>query len=255
MSTAIVGARLSSDPPYPALMIFGERLAKLMADRGLTPTALRATMKARGTPISQQALDAIVSRPQANSTHAANIAAALKVSLHWLLTGEAEDKAPALKAEQSSLIPTQVPAMPIRYRVAAGTWQEVEDIDEPIGFAPIPYDNRFPISEQWAEQVVGDSFDLEYPDGSIVHVRDGVLSSPALLEGKVVVVERSRPGEFLTERTLKLVKVNKGKVELWPRSSNPKHQKPILLIDAMRSGEEMTVSIAGVVIGGYVKRA
>lgn len=255
MSTAIVVARLSPESAYPDSMVFGERLAKLMAERKLTPSALRAMMKAKGTPISQQALDQILNRPQSNSTHAAAIAGALKVSLAWLLTGDGGERQPEIKAEQPSLVQVQVPAMPIRYRVAAGTWQEVEDVDEPIGFAPIPYDNRFPVSDQWAELVVGDSFDMEYPDGSIVHVRDGIMSAPQLLDGKVVVVERSRPGEFLTERTLKLVKVNKGKVELWPRSTNPKHQKPILLIDAMRAGEELTVSIAGVVVGGYVKRS
>lgn len=145
-----------------------------------------------------------------------------------------------------------MPGLPVRFRVGAGLWQESFDNQAILATAPIVPDPA--ISHQWAEEVVGDSFDLEYPEGSIVHVRDAFGFDPARANGAVVIVERLRDGGALRERTLKQIEVRGGRVELWPRSKNPRWRDPIRLDDGARDGEDIEVRIAGIVIGGYRRR-
>lgn len=154
----------------------------------------------------------------------------------------------------------EVGFLPVRGKVAAGYWAEVDDVaHEPLGYAPIKARSDIPLSEQWAEIVDGDSCNLLYPEGTILHVRSGWAHDFAMLNGRKVVVQRSRSGGLLIERTVKEVLVVKGTkgqvlhVELIPRSNNPKWKK-FTLTDGLSDGENednVTVEISGVVIGSY----
>lgn len=70
--------------------------------------------------------------------------------------------------------------------------------------------------------------------------------------GDLVVVERRRGGGLLRERTIKEVAFNaRGKMELWPRSTNPKWSQPIVLNGGVKPGEDLEVEIVGLVVGSY----
>lgn len=233
--------RYGAMPPAP----WSLRANKLMEDRGWKVPDLH---KATGIPEFQlrKQLAGGVLHPRGDTLD--RIAGALGVTVSWLRYGVTNPDEHVLPAGRMGLLP-------IRYRVAAGLWAEVDDLqDGPIGLAPMMPDERFAYDQQWAELVVGDSFDKEYPEGTIVHVRDAFGLDPMTSDGKVVVVERRRSGGFLIERTLKQIAISKGKVELWPRSNNPKWASPVKLTDGARKGEEIEVHISGLVIGAYLKR-
>lgn len=133
----------------------------------------------------------------------------------------------------------------VRYKVEAGLWREIDEIDEPFNSISIPEDERFNGFSQWLEEVVGDSMNKLIPSGSLVHVVDAIEMGYAPTGGHIVVVERRRG--HTRERTLKQIERSSDGVKLWPRSTNPKWQSAIEL--APDSGEEdVEVQIVGLVI-------
>lgn len=155
--------------------------------------------------------------------------------------------------------PQPIGVLPVRYKVAASHWLEVDDLhDEPLGWAPITPRADIPLPEQWAEQIDGDSCDLLYPDASYIHVRSAWALDAAAAHGKKVVVQRSRNGGLLVERTVKQIEVvMKGgvveRIDLVPKSSNPKWKR-FTLTDGLNAGEgedQVTVEIVALVIGSY----
>lgn len=72
-----------------------------------------------------------------------------------------------------------------------------------------------------------------------------------LTDGDIVVVERRR-GQ-MTERTCKELKIVADGYELWPRSSNPKFSKPIVVEHQHDSSESdgTNVEVVGLVVGRY----
>jgi SOS-response transcriptional repressor LexA len=143
--------------------------------------------------------------------------------------------------------------LPVRYRVQAGNWIEVEDIDEPdsagefmpLGRSTISADPRFPTTEQWAEQIEGDSIDKLYPHGSFIHVVSVIGSGVELKSGHLVVVQRWDGHK--RERTVKRVFRNGDAFEMVGESNNPRWNKPFTLPDT----DDQTVEVVGIVIGGY----
>lgn len=165
-----------------------------------------------------------------------------KVSLDWLLTGRGEQRG-------HGVIPAEVEVagLPILGSIQAGHWLETSFIDavgEPE-LLPVARDARFPRARQYALRVVGDSMDLDYPDGSYVTCVDFAESGLAITEGLTVHVERHRASGQLVEITLKLIERRNGAFALVPRSSNPAHQ-PI----TFQTGDGDIV-IRGVVTGGW----
>lgn len=165
-----------------------------------------------------------------------------KVSLAWLLTGRGEMRG-------QGVIPAEieVAGLPILGEIRAGHWLETSFVDaegEPEMLA-VARDPRFPRARQYALRVVGDSMDLDYPDGSYVTCVDFPESGLRIAEGLVVHVERRRSAGQLVEITLKQVaRVGKG-FSLVPRSTNPAWQ-PITF------NEQATdVVIRGIVTGGW----
>lgn len=168
-----------------------------------------------------------------------------KVSLEWLLTGRGEMSAVgALPYED------EVAGLPLLGTIQAGHWIEATSAEgADYEMVPVVRDQRFPHAKQYALRVVGDSMDLDYPDGSIVTCVSFADSGLSLAEGMIVHVERHRAGGQLVEMTLKLVERRKGKLYLVPRSTNPKHHA--FPVDGDSDTE---VVCKGVVVGGWSPR-
>lgn len=169
-----------------------------------------------------------------------------RVNLEWLLTGRGQ-----MRGEKVVPAEIEVAGLPIAGEIRAGHWLDTTFIepDQEPEMLPAARDPRFPRARQYALRVVGDSMDLDYPDGSYVTCVDFAESGLAMKEGMTVHVERQRAGGQLIEITLKLVARQKGSVVLMPRSSNPIHQ-PLAF-----GGKATDVLIRGVVTGGWRQTA
>lgn len=170
------------------------------------------------------------------------LAAALDTSVEWFTsTGDTAKPTTAGVSDASPLSEIQVVG-----QIQAGAWLDSSLVDEDYDRETIPMypDPRFPRAKQYGLKVVGDSMDLEYPDGSYVTCVDFIDSGLGTKLGLTVHVERQTGP--LVEATLKVIEMVEGKLMLVPRSSNQKH-KPIPL-----DGDGDTViEIRGVVTGSY----
>jgi len=171
-----------------------------------------------------------------------------KVSLMWLLTGQGEISPNGVEPYE-----IDVAGLPLLGTIQAGHWLETTDAIEGANneMVPVVRDPRFPHAKQYTLRVVGDSMDLDYPDGSTVTCVDFADSGLALVEGMLLHVERQRAGGQLVEITLKAAERRKGGWYLVPHSSNPKHQA----FPLNGSDGETEVIARGVVVGGYSPRA
>ena len=134
--------------------------------------------------------------------------------------------APRLAGISSS--PTRSPprALPLRFEIQRGVWydclgREVSIYHE-AGVPNFEPDVRYGAARQWLELVRDDSADRQILPGSFAHVVDAQDIAYAPREGDWVVVERSRDGGRLIERTLRQVSVRPDGVRLKLCSSNPK---------------------------------
>jgi hypothetical protein len=143
------------------------------------------------------------------------------------------------------------PILPVRFAVQAGAWIERDDlVQSPFRGPPVSADPSYPREAQWLELVRGDSMDLYYPEGAWVHVVDAIAIGYTPRNEDFVSVERKRQQGGLIERSLKQVALKRGKVELWPRSRNPRWNGPLPL--GVPLDEDDEVRIAALVIGGYL---
>lgn len=185
--------------------------------------------------------------PGTFQTEAAELyARKFKVSLDWLLTGRGE-----MRGQGVVPVEIEVAGLPVLGKIQAGHWLETSFIDsegEPE-MLPVARDARFPRARQYALRVVGDSMNLEYPDGSYVTCVDFAESGLAIAAGMTVHVERHRAHGQMVEITLKEVAARGNGFMLIPRSSNPIYQ-PISL-----ASKEDDVIIKGVVTGGWRQAA
>lgn len=167
-----------------------------------------------------------------------------RVGVEWLLTGKG-----ATTTGGAAPYEIDVEGLPLLGSIQAGHWLETTDAHQGANteMVAIVRDPRFPHAKQYALRVVGDSMDLDYPDGSIVTCVDFADSGLSLTEGMIVHVERQRAGGQLVEITLKAVERHKGRLALVPHSSNPKHQA----IPLHSSDPDTEVVARGVVVGGW----
>lgn len=170
-----------------------------------------------------------------------------KVSLDWLLTGRGD-----MSPDGAIPYEIDIAGLPLLGSIQAGHWLEVgfgQD-EAKSEMVPIVRDPRFPRARQYALRVIGDSMDLDYPEGSIVTCVDFAESGLSLGEGLILHVERQRAGGQLVEITLKAVERRKGQLCLVPHSSNPAWQSIPLKSD---DGDTTTIA-RGVVLGGWGPR-
>lgn len=165
-----------------------------------------------------------------------------KVSLDWLLTGRGQ-------MSSQGVVPAEIEVvgLPVAGAIQAGHWLETTFVDADLEpeMLPVARDARFPRARQYALRVIGDSMDMEYPDGSYVTCVDYAESGLAITEGMRVHVERYRSNGQLMEITLKVVVRRNGQWALEPRSTNQQWQ-PVTF-----SGQSTEVIIRGVVTGGW----
>lgn len=220
----------------------GERLRDARVKAGYE-TAADAARQFEWHP--QNVRDHEADRRKISPDQARRYARAYKITPTWLLYGD--------KATQSEELPfPETGRLPIRFTVAAGAWEPVEDWrDEPLGFEEahrVPAYDSFP---QWLERVVGDSYNKKIPDGSLIHVVDAVALGYAPTHGDTVVVCRRRAQKAFVERSVKEVVLTPFGIELWPRSFNPKWDQPLNYTVGAKDGEEIEVEIVGKVIRSY----
>ena len=157
--------------------------------------------------------------------------------------------------------------------VQAGVWKEAIEWPAEDWFrVEIPADSRYPEIERFGLEVRGNSMNRLYPEGTIVIIaRFGDLARAPNPGERVVVLTRSTSsGDY--EATLKEFQVEEdGRRVLWPRSTDPDFQRPIILPDGdlpiASNGEliprtvsagnfehaagEPDIIISGLVIGSY----
>lgn len=135
-------------------------------------------------------------------------------------------------------------SMPVRFRVQAGSWLEVDAaIDEVIATIPFNRDPAYPANrQQYAVQILGDSMDRIFPDGTYAIVVDADGQKP--LNNDLVIVRRTQRG--LVERTVKRYVETTAGAELRPESHDPRH-KPLRL----EGDADTTIEIEAFVIGRY----
>ena len=166
----------------------------------------------------------------------------------FIVYGLGEDGAPIENPSES----VKPQGVIIRYKVQAGIWEEVFEnssyILQDYGLADFLPDKNIPINDQWAEQVIGDSVNKKFPDGTIIHVRrfDGEHESWPL--GKFVVLQHIDGSK--RKRTVKYLDLLNGEPTAIGFSTNPQWNKPISFNHDATDDE--ICYIDGVVIKGMV---
>ena len=130
--------------------------------------------------------------------------------------------------------------------VSAGAFRYDEGLEE--GVSPVPAVPRadIPASSQYALIVDGSSVNKRIPDGAFAICALYESYPGGAQHGQLVHVVRERSG--LHEHTIKELRYTRDGAELWPVSTDPKHQKPVKLATG-DDGE--VVRIQGVVIGVF----
>lgn len=121
----------------------------------------------------------------------------------------------------------------VRGFVQAGVWRPAVEWDAQDWYAyTVPHDTRYPGVNRYGLEVRGSSMNLRYPDGTIVVVARyadiGEMPQPG---DKVIALRRARTGDEYEATVKELVRDERGRYWLWPRSDDPEHQQPIPLTD------------------------
>lgn len=169
---------------------------------------------------------------------------------NWILYGGTVPTA----ADRGAITRPSPPPKPIRRipvlgEVAAGLWREVMpktalDAESHISLDVDGYER----TKLYALRVVGTSMDKFYPEGRFLVVAPA--AEAGVRDGDHVIVERSRAG--LIETTVKELVVDSGRLVLWPRSNDPAHQTPIIILN--HEDDQDGPRIVGVVVADYGRR-
>lgn len=136
--------------------------------------------------------------------------------------------------------------LPVTARVSAGTFRYDEGIEEGAFLVPVVPRADIPASSQYAVVIDGPSVNKRIPDGAYAICASYDSFPGGAQHGQLVHVVRERAG--LQEHTIKELRYGKAGAELWPVSTDPRHQAAIRL-ETGEDGE--IVRIQGVVIGLY----
>ncbi len=179
---------------------------------GLHPDAIRSIQ--RGKSLNPR------------SSNVAALARVLEVPLEYLTD--------AVREVPGAPTPSRRPAIPlamvfVRSALQGGVWRDSLEWPGTDWYAlTVPGDSRWPGIERFALEVHGSSMDRLYPAGSIVIcVRFSDIGREPQSGEKVICLRRASSGGY--EATLKEYQLDKGRHVLWPRSSDPDFQQPIIL--------------------------
>jgi SOS-response transcriptional repressor LexA len=123
----------------------------------------------------------------------------------------------------------EVLTVPANRVIGSGHWvEEGTTSDDSLSQTVVIFrDSQFPDAKHLAFQYVGDSMDKAgFLDGDMVVCVDFKESGIELVDGQQVVIERNRAG--LIDTSIRIVSVERDKIEFQPCSSNPAH-KPIVI--------------------------
>ena len=190
------------------------------------------------------------------------LAAVLRVPASYLLDAAAEAETEDGN-DKMPLRPVSVMTVYVKGAVQAGVWADAIEWDS-SDWLPIfvPEEARYPRVERFGLQVRGNSMDRLYPAGSIlITVRFADIGRGPEPGDKVVVIRRSETGDQF-EATVKVYELDElNRVILWPRSTDPEHQAPIILPAASyefagngHDGDQAShpdLEISSLVIGSY----
>lgn len=141
------------------------------------------------------------------------------------------------------LVAAKVEGVPVLGRVAANTWYTADDdvIDvDTDDIERIPSISGYPVEWQFGMIVDGNCLNKVANNGDRLVCLDLIKSQADIAEGDLVIVERLKFNGQMRQRTAKRVKRTKAGYELWPESTDPAHQDPIML-DDVQDGEEIRV--------------
>ena len=198
------------------------RAQKLSADRASTlarrPDAIRNLRRAVKTGARQGVSLATL----------ADLAPALEVSLPWLLNGTSGDETNVREGRR----PVSIPVIG---KLAAGVYREVVEHDDgDVEYIFDEPDPEFPNAKQVAFTVEGDSLNDLKPrpilDGDKLICVDFDDTGLPLIEGMIVVIQRTKDNGLTLEWSAKQVELKAGSTEYHPRSTNKRH-KPIVVPD------------------------
>lgn len=217
-----------------------ERLAWAREQRGLKPPA---AAEALGIPRSTY-------YQHENGTRGFKRAEAIRyaqffgVSLEWLLTGKGQ---PAKTG--AAISSAGAGALPVSGVAQAGIWREddAQADTEASETVPVVAHPRFAQARNYALRVVGPSMNKLIADGEYALCVDALDAGYVPRDGDIVVAVRRRAQSGVTETTLKQFVMNGRRAELWPRSTDPKFQKPLTLGE----GGAEEVQIIGLAWGRY----
>lgn len=206
---------------------WAERLRKAFEKTGWTKAELARRSRVSYDNVNKY-LRGQVQQPRGDAME--RIAKALNLDPLYLMTGVRPG--PAVSEA----------AIPIRGRVAAGVWMEVETTDNEnldwLPFNPFPH---HPSGSVYALIVDGDSMDRIAPDGATIICIDIAMTGVSLREGDVAIVERRRGQEGLREVTAKRVDLIDGTLWLVPQSTNPKWESARYRLADCRDDTEIRV--------------
>ncbi|PZO78469.1 MAG: phage repressor [Mesorhizobium amorphae] len=154
----------------------------------------------------------------------------------------------ALLGNASLPIPTDVrriaapvQELPVIGRVSASHWWEVEDADRPLEeWGTVPSVSGYPIDWQFGMIVEGNCLNKLAKHGDRLVCLDAIKSGYTLKDDDLLVIERSRYGGHMLQRTAKRLRQIGQEFELWPESDDPAHQEPLRLSHPPE-GEEVRV--------------
>jgi transcriptional regulator with XRE-family HTH domain len=162
-------------------------------------------------------------------------------------------KTTGAKVEVSLVEARSISRVHVRGETAAGRWFEHDDLlDEAISEDVPTIPGRYAALEQFAYRVVGPSMDKKRIfSGNFVICVPYFDARAELRDGDIGIIERRRG--HLIERTCKEIKVTDGAIELWPRSTDPRFQKPIVIPDRREphASDGTEIEIVALVIGVY----
>lgn len=156
---------------------------------------------------------------------------------------------PARKLHENSSVKHAGRSVQIIASVQAGEW--LEAFEHPVNNRKeIFISDDDPDYAYFAVEVIGDSMNMDYPEGSIL-----VCASPHevdIKEGDAVIVQRVKDDVY--ETTVKFLKVEGQRAYLMPRSTNPVHS-PIVIPWPNHGGKDPKTGIDRIEIIGVVMKA
>ncbi|OCJ12499.1 hypothetical protein A6U86_05610 [Rhizobium sp. AC27/96] len=122
--------------------------------------------------------------------------------------------------------------IPVRGKVAASTWMDVDDMD--FGYEDmeeVPSVSTYPADMQFALEVDGNCLNKKAENGDILICLDVIRAQYQFKAGDLVIVERKKYDGQMVQRTAKRVRQTAKGFELWPESTDPAHQEPLILYE------------------------